>query len=439
MAIAALAAGCRPGPVVLDGKISGYDGQLLTANISNVFVYDTLEVNPDGTFHFEKMIDEPLPGLLSIGKSGRKQSFFVPGKHYTYDIDLTMTPAKLEYVCDCPEEDVFYKYMTDTLMYFDYAHNAIPDKFSDFSRIWDERMVECEKRIQVVKDKNALKFFKKTIETGMRNSKLNYASQVSRKGLDIKDDEDYLAFFDGLKVSSDKSGVRMLGTMLSIKKGLYDDSIPESLRYLKAVDELAPTQKLKDSLSLDHVVSIFKDGKIGSEEEAKVLLEVAERLVEDKDVFNDYKDQVEKTLSLVRGKEAMDFEFVDLEGKLWKLSDFKGKAVYVDFWATWCIPCCLQIPFMKVLAEKYADDPRIECISVSFDGSLDDWKGMLEVDMPSWPQFCTQDSGKSIMADYGFRAIPRFMLFDKDGRIVTANAPRPQEYDEISAMIDEIL
>ncbi len=434
----ALAASCKPGPVVLDGKISGYDGQILVANVSNDFTYDTLAVNPDGTFHFEKKIEEPLSGLLSIAKSARQQTFFVPGKHYKFEVDLAAAPAKWEYSCDCPAEDAFYKFMIDTLIQFDYIHNAVPDKFSDFCKIWDERLAEGEKRIQTVKDKRALNYFRNTIERSARSSKINYAYQVAKKGIDVKNDEDYLAYFNSIKVD-DETGAGILSTMLSIKKDMYDDSMPESLKYLKAVEELAPTQKMKDSLSLKHVESVILDGDIYSEEEAAALLEVAERLVSDEDQLNDYRGLVEKTLSLVKGKEAIDFEFEDMEGRLFNLSDFKGKAVYVDFWATWCIPCCLQIPHMKVLAAKYAGDPRIEFISVSFDDNRESWIGMLEVDKPSWAQYRAVDGGDSIMKDYGFRAIPRFMLFDKDGRIVSVNAPRPEAQDEISAMIDEIL
>lgn len=438
-AIIVLTAGCKPGPVVLDGKINGYNGQILTANISTDFTYDTLAVNQDGTFHFEKKIEEPLPGLLSIAKSGRKSTLFIPGKHYSFDVDLTASPAKWEYSCDCPAEDEFYRYMNDTLIHFDYVNNAIPDKFSDFSGIWDERLAEGEKRLQMVKDKRALEYFKNTIEKSARSSKINYAFQVAKKGIDAKNDKDYLAYFNSIKLDDDKAEAGILSTMLSIKKDMYEDSMPESLKYLKAVEELAPTQHLKDSLSLKHIEAIFMDGDIFSEEEATTLLGVAERLISDEAKLNEYRELVEKTMSLVRGKEEIDFEFEDMDGKLWKLSDFKGKAVYVDFWATWCIPCCLQIPHMKVLATRYANDHRIEFISVSFDEKRDDWKGMLGVDAPFWPQYRTLDSGRSIMKDYGFRAIPRFMLFDKDGRIVSANAPRPEALEEISAMIDGIL
>lgn len=439
--VLALAAGCKQSPVVLDGKIKGYDGQMLTVNISDNFTYDTLTVNADGSFHFEKTIDKVLPGLLSIGKSGRTHTFFLPGRHYTYDIDLSGKAPKLEYDCDCPAEREFYDYMNDTLIKIDYARYVFPDKFSEYEQMWDERMVEGEKRLAGVKDKGALEYFRNTIWSSLVNSKINYASQLEKKGIDVRSDKEYMAFFDSVvaDLRDGKAPKSALTLMLPIKQKMYNDTIPASIRYLMAVDEIAPNQAVKDSLSEKQVVSIFKDSKIGSEYEAKALLEVAERLISDETELNDYREQVEKALALKRGAESMDFEFVDTAGKLWKLSDFKGKAVYVDFWATWCIPCCLQIPHMKTLVAKYAHDPRIEFISVSFDENREDWKSMLATDMPSWPQYCALDTGDSIMKDYGFRAIPRFMLFDKEGRIVSANAPRPQDINEISALIDDIL
>ena len=436
-----LAVGCKQSPVVLDGRIKGYDGQMLTVNISDNFQYDTLAVNTDGTFHFEKNIDDVLPGLLSIGKFGRTRTFFIPGKHYSYDIDLSVATPILEYDCDCPAEREFYDYMNDTLLKVDYAHFVYPDKFSKYRQILDDKMAEAEKRLAGVKDKRALKYFRNTIWSNNVNSKINFASQLEKKGIDVSSDKDYMEYFDSVvsDIREGKAPKSALTLMLPIKQKMYDDTIPASIRYLMAVDEIAPNQAVKDSLSEKQVVSIFKDSKIGSDYEAKALLEVAERLITDEAELNGYRELVEKTMALKRGAEEIDFEFVDTDGKLWKLSDFKGKAVYVDFWATWCIPCCLQIPHMRTLAAKYANDPRIEFISVSFDESQEDWKSMLATDKPAWPQYCALDTGDSIMKDYGFRAIPRFMLFDKEGRIVSANAPRPQDIDVISALIDEIL
>ena len=91
---------------------------------------------------------------------------------------------------------------------------------------------------------------------------------------------------------------------------------------------------------------------------------------------------------------------------------------------------------MKVLADKYADTEDVATISVCFD---DRHRGLLNalVHVPmDWPQFKTADGGKTIMNLYGFRAIPRFMIFDKNGKIVSVNAPRPESLNECVALIE---
>ena len=63
---------------------------------------------------------------------------------------------------------------------------------------------------------------------------------------------------------------------------------------------------------------------------------------------------------------APDFSLADINGKRFDLSDFKGKYVYMDIWATWCGPCKVQIPFMKELEKQFHDAP-IHFVSVSLD------------------------------------------------------------------------
>jgi thiol-disulfide isomerase/thioredoxin len=56
------------------------------------------------------------------------------------------------------------------------------------------------------------------------------------------------------------------------------------------------------------------------------------------------------------GHLAPDFEISDFDGARHRLSDFRGKVVYVNFWATWCLPCAVELPDMQVLKERHADE-----------------------------------------------------------------------------------
>lgn len=131
-----------------------------------------------------------------------------------------------------------------------------------------------------------------------------------------------------------------------------------------------------------------------------------------------------------KGMPAMNFSFSDKKGKVHHLSDFRGKALYVDIWATWCGPCVAEIPYMEKLAAKLKGDKRLNIISISFDSNKDKWLSKLAADKPDWPQYiCPENFNSDFCKEYDIQSIPRFMFFDKDGNIISLNAPRPSMTD----------
>lgn len=433
-----LMAGCKPKPVVIDGIILGYEGQEVSASLTKGLAREAVEVAEDGTFHIERMLDEAFVGGVSITKSGSCSGLIVPGRHYVFNADLTQTPAALDFTSDCPEEQAFYKYSIDTLLKIDFARYEFPEKFSDFNAMWDGRMEDCSRRIGSIRNRAARRFFDQMIAAGVARYKINFASQLEKRGVAPADDADFMAYFNSVDLS-DESMKPLINSMLNIKSGMYSDTIPASVRYIQAINEIVPSQQVRDSVTAKYLDSVIKDGKFSTQSEADFLLATAEGLVEDEELLGTYRERVAKIMSLTRGCDAIDFSMNDIKGQSTYLSDFKGKVVYADFWATWCIPCCMQIPYMKVLAAKYASNPDVACISVSLDSDLNGWKSMLEYDKPAWPQYILPDAGKQLLKDYAFQAIPRFMLFDKEGKIVTVNAPRPQDMDEVVDLIESIL
>lgn len=124
-------------------------------------------------------------------------------------------------------------------------------------------------------------------------------------------------------------------------------------------------------------------------------------------------------------KPAANFTYPDQNGKMVSLSDFKGKVVLVDVWATWCGPCKQEIPSLKNL-EKELHGKDVIFISVSLDEEKDKqkWKDMIkEKEMDGVQLFAS--GWTKITKDYNIQAIPRFMVFDKKGNVVTIEAPRP--------------
>jgi thiol-disulfide isomerase/thioredoxin len=141
-----------------------------------------------------------------------------------------------------------------------------------------------------------------------------------------------------------------------------------------------------------------------------------------------------------KGEPATPFEGTTPDGKKVKLSDLKGKVVLVDVWATWCGPCRAQIPPLKALEEEMAGkDVAFVSYSVDKTTDLEKWKKMVADEKLGGVQLIGDAAFQSsICVDYKITAIPRFLLFDKAGRIVSVDAPRPSD-PNLKLMLEEAL
>jgi thiol-disulfide isomerase/thioredoxin len=131
------------------------------------------------------------------------------------------------------------------------------------------------------------------------------------------------------------------------------------------------------------------------------------------------------------GEQAMNFEGKTVDGKSLSLTDFKGKVVLVDVWATWCGPCKKEIPDLQKLEEEMKGKDVV-FISYSIDEAKDHekWIKMIDDMKLGGIQLFGPAAWKSpICVNYKIAGIPRFMVFGKKGQIVTIDSPRPSNPD----------
>ena len=161
-----------------------------------------------------------------------------------------------------------------------------------------------------------------------------------------------------------------------------------------------------------------------------------------KDFYKERLDQLKANklpdLNSAR-KRAFDFTLQDAAGKTYKLDDFKGKMVFVDFWASWCAPCRAQIPYQRELEKAY-EGKDVVFLSVSLDRSKEDWlKAVKEEDLHGYVLHAEGDFQNPFPKAYQIQSIPRYLLIDASGNIISDNMIRPQSKKEITAVFDEEL
>lgn len=134
------------------------------------------------------------------------------------------------------------------------------------------------------------------------------------------------------------------------------------------------------------------------------------------------------------GGDWIDFQYADANGKMHSLSDYKGKVVVVDVWATWCAPCKAEIPHLEKLQEEMKGKDVV-FISVSFDTDEAAWKKFIKEKSLGGLQLISHRQGP-LVDDYKIDAVPRFMVFSKDGKTISTDAPRPSS-PELKEMIED--
>jgi thiol-disulfide isomerase/thioredoxin len=140
-----------------------------------------------------------------------------------------------------------------------------------------------------------------------------------------------------------------------------------------------------------------------------------------------YFRALKKLSGYAKGVAGYNFSYPNVQGKQVSLADLKGKVVLIDMWATWCGPCKAEIPHLKKLEEELKDK-NIAFVSISVDEEKDKlkWEKFIEKEQLGGIQLFAK--GWSDFAKfYDINAIPRFLVFDQHGKIVTVNSPRPSD------------
>ena len=136
---------------------------------------------------------------------------------------------------------------------------------------------------------------------------------------------------------------------------------------------------------------------------------------------------------------AADFALPDIDGENHALSDYRGRVVMLNFWATWCPPCRREMPSMQRLYDKYRERGLVVVAVNQWEDPdlVFEFTGRLSVD-PTFPILFDREG--RFAEDYGVKGLPTTFLIDKDGQIrFRAIGGREFDHPDVEAIIEALL
>jgi thiol-disulfide isomerase/thioredoxin len=134
---------------------------------------------------------------------------------------------------------------------------------------------------------------------------------------------------------------------------------------------------------------------------------------------------------------ARDFKITTIDGKDLSLEGLKGKIVLLEFWATWCGPCRMEMPEVRRIWEKYRGN-RFQLVGISLDEDREALNQYLTRMHITWPQYYESDGKVDVSGLYGVHAIPENFLIDQDGIIRAAGLRGPELDAKIAELIKKL-
>lgn len=142
---------------------------------------------------------------------------------------------------------------------------------------------------------------------------------------------------------------------------------------------------------------------------------------------------VQQRLNSVKSGTLPDFDFVNSNNEAQLLSQFLGKVVIIDVWASWCVPCLRTRPIVQNFAKSYKGK-AVQFVAISIDKQEKDWRkklGQEPNEMLDWLVKDEMDFGQY----FGFKTIPRYIMLNKKGEVQVIEMPSP-ETQAFAQMID---
>ena len=404
-----------------------YDG--VTADISD---YGSMGIPVDADGHFDIVISLEKPGYYSIH---RNFIYLSPGDNLEVDIDENCKLSTFK-----GKGAVVSNYLRNRA----FSHGGSFLESGVHAHYSQERMitfVDSMAQLRVL-DLKALKgvtrefreMERARITADVINSLYYYRTYHSAMVLSKGPREELLKFWNDY-MASVKERIQPLLHEISRSDNYLEIEIVRVVLSVFSRDNLFTVQLSERCKALMEVAGQSRriSGNLSGEEFDR--LQAYAQGIKYTDFQEAFLNKLAKNSKLTPGKPAFDSEGSELAGASKRLSDLKGKAIYVDVWATWCMPCIGEAPHFLELSKQF---PGIQFVAFSVDENRKAWENYVSKkehgDILEWLSLDPDFRSK-----WDIVGIPRFILIDKDFNIISADAPRPSDRDKIIPLLEKYI
>jgi thiol-disulfide isomerase/thioredoxin len=451
--ITAILASCKPEAnqvCTISGKVSNFAGKELYVTLDGP--KDTIRINSDGTFKKELNVTKPVDGTFQ-GDKLFLYLYLEPGKTLEINFDAKAFDTSVGFGGDLglPVEYLHEKTLASSAFYekLNQMYRS-PNTPADFRRVRDSLSnVEIKFLEKFKTDNPALSQAycdreKKVLEFSVYYDLYNYPTMAGYYDTTHQTiPSDWLAFME--KINLDDPKLLEINDIKAFISGYVQQEAMKTANI--------PVAKSWGNPELEKAMAVFVNQKFKSPEVFSVIIyDKLKQYIDSEgtngigDLISEYmgkstndqykkalQDMVDKWAALAPGQPAPAFTLLDINGKNVSLSDFKGKYVFIDFWATWCGPCRAEIPAYKQLISDYKGR-NVVFLSMSVDKDKAAWEKMVREEKFDWIQLHDPQTIKA-NKKYLVMYIPTFTLVDPEGKIVNARCPRPST-PELRTILD---
>lgn len=238
---------------------------------------------------------------------------------------------------------------------------------------------------------------------------------------------------------------------------LFANGVSNVIRYLEVYTEMPVYTRKKTLEEINTQIELLKSKVVNAPLIDQVIESLLSGYIVSYKVFNNFegdlknfnqtaqqindlaiRSKLKKDFENLRytmiGGELPDLKFENTAGETVDLEQFKGKYLFIDLWASWCVPCIKMTPLVQQLEKQY-ESKNIAFVAISIDGNKHAWiNKMKELNMHGH-QYLDQTS--AFTKRLNITGIPHYMIYDPEGKLVVYKAPMPDS-PKLKEVIDQL-